>query len=54
MNRFSPNVKDSKEQRGEFEPDVLVELNNPQDKTEGRVVRILNRDLKNLVGCRGS
>ena len=29
---------------------VLVELNNPQDKTEGRVVRILNRDLKNLVG----
>ena len=24
MNRFSPNVKDSKEQRGEFEPDVLV------------------------------
>ena len=29
---------------------VLVELNNPQDRTEGRVVRILNRDLKNLVG----
>ena len=29
---------------------VLVELNNPNNKTEGRVVRILNRDLKNLVG----
>lgn len=29
---------------------VLVELNNPQNKTEGRVVRILNRDLKNIVG----
>lgn len=29
---------------------VLVELNNPSDRTEGRVVRILKRDLKNLVG----
>ena len=29
---------------------VLVELNNPNDKTEGRVVRILNRELKNMVG----
>ncbi len=29
---------------------VLVELNNKKNKTEGRVVRILNRNLKNIIG----